>query len=113
MKKLTVLAALGLASACASSQLPQAQVADTKAEIQAAETVGAKDNSRAALYLKLAQDQLEQAKEFADDGDEEEAKLLLDRAMVDAKLAIAVTKQAEAEAEAKEVLKEIDKLSQK
>lgn len=82
--------------ACGGSQLPPARMADTQASISAATAVGAEQHPSAALHLKMARDQLQEAKGLVDRGKDDQAKLVLDRANADAELALIITREAEA-----------------
>lgn len=85
---------IGLALAgCGGSALPPAQVTETQSAISAAEAVGAVNNPQAALHLKLANDQLQQAETLVKEGDDEEARLFLERAHADAVLAQTLTRR--------------------
>lgn len=97
---LGTLAALGFA-ACASNPLPPAKVTDTQAAISAADAVGATNHPRAALHMKLAREQLQQGEALLREGDDEEARLVIDRARVDAELAMALTREDQAQKEAR------------
>lgn len=100
-----------LALACgASVPVPAAQVSDTQAAIRAAEEVGAPSIPKAALHLKMAKDQLQTAQGQISNGDNEEAKMTLDRARVDAELALALAKEAGLRAKATEAMDKIKKL---
>jgi hypothetical protein len=106
-------AALGLllALGCGGgSSLPPARVTETQSAISAAEAVGATNNPRAALHLKLARDQMKGAESLIREGDEDEAKLMLDRARVDAELALVLTRGAEQRAEAMKALEQVRNL---
>jgi hypothetical protein len=74
--------------ACGGTQLSTSGVGDVQAAMRAAEEVGAKDQPKASLHLQLAQDEVNEAQRLADEGDEENAALLLYRARVDAELAL-------------------------
>ena len=108
------VAMLGVAFAagCGGAQLPAKDVSEVNAEIKAAEVVGATDNAQAALHLKLAQDQLQEAQRLSEEGDEEEARLTLERARADAELATALAQEAEAAEEAQQALNKVNELSQ-
>ena len=80
------------AAACGGAQLNQARVAEVQSSVRAAEAVGANDQPRAALHLQLARDEMTEARRLAEDGDEDNATLLLDRARVDAELAMQLAK---------------------
>ncbi len=97
-----------LVFACGGVTLPQAEVRDAQAEITAAEAIGAEDRPDAALHLKLARDNFEAAKQYADRGEEEQARRALAAAKADAEVAIALVEEAEAQAEARELLDELN-----
>jgi hypothetical protein len=65
---------------------------------------------KAALHLKMANDQLQTAKGLIAEDSNEEATLALDRARVDAELAIALSKEATLRAQAAEALEKVKKL---
>jgi hypothetical protein len=99
-------------SACGGAALSNRDVSEVNADIRAAEVSEATDNPKAALHLKLAKDELAEAQRLSKDGDEDKARLTLDRARADAELAIALTKEAQAQQEAQEALDKINRLSQ-
>jgi hypothetical protein len=80
--------AVTLVCACGSAELNQTRVTNVQAAVLAAEQVGAADQPKAALHLQLAKEQIESAKRLAADGDQSNSNLLLDRAKVDADLAL-------------------------
>jgi Domain of unknown function (DUF4398) len=80
--------ALAVLSACGGAELNQTRATDVQAAVLAAEQVGANDQPKAALHLQLAKEQIESAKRLAADGDQTNSNLLLDRAKVDAQLAM-------------------------
>jgi len=103
-----VLAAgLLAATACASHPVPNAKVASSEAAIRAAEETGAKDVPRAALHLKLAEEQLQSAKNLIQAEENERAEYVLARAQSDAELAIALSHTAESRDEASKALHEV------
>lgn len=97
---------------CAATE-PLPQFPQTEAAIVAAETVGASQNPKAALHLKLAKDQLNAAKLLVEDGEEEKASMTLDRARQDAELALALTQEQKAREEAQVAIQRIDELENK
>jgi hypothetical protein len=104
MNRILVLGALATAiglAGCASNPLPPAKVTETQASISAAEAVGAGSNPRAALHLKLAREQLKQGEALLRDGDEKEARLVIERARMDAVLAEALVRAEQAQNEAR------------
>jgi len=82
---------------CGGAALPADKLTAAEASMRAAEEVGAKSVPRAELHLKLAQEQVEQARRLADDGDEERASQVLVRARADAELAVALAREAAAQ----------------
>jgi hypothetical protein len=94
-----VLLAASLA-ACAGDPVPAKSAADVKADIRAAEAIGAQTLPLPSLHLKLARDQAAQADRLIQDGDNEEARLALERAKIDVELAILLTREAELRARA-------------
>jgi hypothetical protein len=113
MKFSIFLAALGLlgAAGCGGgSSLPPARVTETQSAISAAEAVGANNNPRAALHLKLARDQMTGAEALLREGEDDEAKLMLDRARVDAELALVITRSSEQRAEALRAIEQVRNL---
>lgn len=99
-----------LLAACSSSHQLPANYAPTQAAISAADAVGARQQPRAALHLKMARDQLTEAESLARDGKEDEASLVLDRARTDAELALMVTREANARAEATKAANDVQRL---
>lgn len=87
--------ALGLG--CAGASLPTDQVASAESSLRAANELGAQNVPRAQLHLRLAREELNQARKTAESGDGDRAKMLLERARVDAELAIALARQTKAE----------------
>lgn len=103
--------AASMAVACgAAVPVPAAQVTDTQAAIRSAEEVGAPNVPKAALHLKMAKDQLQTAQALITQDDNEQAKMTLDRARVDAELALALAKEAIYRQQAQDALDKIKKL---
>ncbi len=97
-------------SACGGAALPQEKLTAAKAAVRAAEVGGAEDNPKAALHLKYARDQIAEANELIDEEENELAAALLDRAEVDAELALALARVNGARQEAKAALDEVEEL---
>ena len=104
-------AVLALA-ACGGAELNQTRATNVQASLIAAEKVGAKDQPKAALHLQLAQEQLESAKRLAADGDQVNSDLLLERAKVDADLAIQLARTEREEQSARQAWDKIRELKQ-
>jgi hypothetical protein len=99
-----------LVVACGGSSLPPAKVADTQSSISAAAAVGADQNPQAALHLKMARDQLKQAQLLLEDGKDDEARLVLERATADAEVALMLTREAQASANVKKAQADVANL---
>lgn len=84
---------------CGGAALPTEKLTAAESSVRAAEEVGAKSVPKAELHLKLAQEQIEQARRLADDGEEERAAQVLTRARADADLALALAREAQAQKE--------------
>lgn len=106
MKSLSALALTAFfALACGGSSLPPPKVTEAESAVSAAQAVGAASNPRAALHLKMARDQLAEAKTLIKNGDDEEARLVLEGAAADAELALMLTREEQARAQAAEATK--------
>jgi hypothetical protein len=96
-----------LAGGCANRQpLPTQQVTDVEAASRSANELGAQNNPQAQLHLKLADEQLKQAKVAMEDGDDQGAERMLQRAKADAELALALTHGSGAQLKAKQAVEE-------
>jgi PBP1b-binding outer membrane lipoprotein LpoB len=94
MKKHVYLyAAALLAAGCASYPAPTEHLASAMAQVRAAQEVGVSQVPQAELHLKLAQDQINQAKALMEEGKNERADYLTLRAYNDASLAMAMTRE--------------------
>lgn len=94
----------------AAAAVPAGKVTQTEAAIRTASEVGAPSVPRAALHLKMAQDQLQMSKSLMAEAANEEASLVLDRARVDAELAIELATEASLRALAAESVEKVNKL---
>ena len=103
------MAGLGLV-ACASTPPPNEKEASSAAAIRAASEVGAAQVPQAALYLKLAQEQLEKAKAQMNDGDNQAAGYTLLRAQADADLALSLARENKTRADADQVIAKVQAL---
>ena len=91
--RLSALTLLLTLQACASYPPPTERVTTAEAAIRAADEVGARQVPRAALHLKLAQEQTDKARQLMQDGYNERADQTLKRAQSDAELALAISKE--------------------
>ncbi len=104
----TAIAALALLVGCATaSEAPVERLVTSQATVRAAEEVGAGQSPRAAFHLRLAKEQLADAKRMMNAGKNAEANVLLQRAASDAELSMALTKQLIAVRQAERVKREV------
>jgi hypothetical protein len=99
--------------ACGGAAVPQERLTSVQASIKAAEAGGAPSVPKAALHLKQAKDQLEQAKTLIEDDENERADFVLQRAEADADLALAMAQEESAKKEAQEVIEQVAELRKK
>jgi hypothetical protein len=85
---------------------PTQQMADVQAANRSANELGAQNNPKAQLDLKLAEEQMQQAKKAMNDDDNQAAERLLTRAKADAELAVALTREDNARVEAAKAIAE-------
>jgi len=95
-----LLAAAALA--CGGAQVNQGRATDVQAAMRAAQEVGAEQQPKASLQLQLAREQFAQAKRLAAEGEEADANLLLERAQVDAELALQLARTEQEQQKARE-----------
>jgi hypothetical protein len=112
--RLTIIgwALASVAVGCGSSPVPVEKMASSEAAIRAAREMGAPDEPKAALHLRLAQEQLDQAKALSKEGDNERAETVLMRAQSDAELALALAREKKSKAEAEKALEQVKTLQQ-
>ena len=92
--------AASMALGCGAAAVPVGRVASTEAAIRAARETGAGNVPRAALHLHYAEQQEAEAQALIRSGDKR-AALVLRRAESDANLAVAISRQAQAERDAR------------
>ena len=92
MKKSLFVCVL-LAAGCASHPPPTDQLASAIAATRGAEEAGAHQVPRASLQLKLAQEQIAQARAMMKEGENERADFMTLRAYNDAELALAMARE--------------------
>src|SRR5215472_18142474 len=97
---------------CASAPIVLDRLPETEAPIRAAEELGAARVPQAALELKLAQDEVQQARQFLQDGNKPRAEMMLLRAQADAELALALAREAPLQAEAKNAADQVKAMQQ-
>jgi hypothetical protein len=106
---LLLVAGMSLAG-CASAPVPADRLASAQAGIRAAAEVGAEGVPEAALHLKMARDQVAQATALNRDGETDRAAMVLARAEADAELALTLTRESAARAEASALLAQVQAL---
>jgi Domain of unknown function (DUF4398) len=100
-------------AACGGAAVPQETLTAAQAAAKGAEVGGANEDPKAQLHLKLANEQIEKAKKQIEEGNNEEASRLVDRAQADADLALALAQQGKALRDAKEADEQLGKLKKK
>ena len=95
---------LACAACGASYPAPTQRMADTMSAERSAEEVGANGTPQGQLHLKLAQEQINQAKSLMASGDNKRAEYTLVRAKGDAELALALARAANAKVEAQQAI---------
>jgi outer membrane protein TolC len=84
---------------CASHPPPTEHLAASIAEVRGAQTAGAEQLPLAELHVKLAEDQIAQARKMIERGENERADAMTIRAYNDAALALALTREAKLKSE--------------
>jgi hypothetical protein len=94
------VASMAVALGCGGSYpTPTQPMADAESASRSARELGADSKPAAQLHLKLASDQIALAKTAVQDGDNKRAGFLLLRARADAELAIALSREQDANLE--------------
>lgn len=107
MKNLNTLAGVSVLAtmlvACGGGfPAPNERLTNAEAAARSADELGARQEPKAALHLKLAQEQITQAKALIEDGDNRRADFVLQRANADAELSVMLAKEHAARGQAKE-----------
>jgi hypothetical protein len=85
-------------------------MASAEAASRSARELGAEKEPKAALHLKLAEEQIDQAKKLMAEGDNRRADLVLQRASSDAELSVMLAKENAAVVEATRVKEKVNAL---
>jgi hypothetical protein len=96
-----------LLAGCGSYPAPTERAASAEAAIRGAQEVGAGSVPSAALSVKLAQEEVQKAKQLMQDGDNKRAELILMRAQADAELALSQAREQQAKAEAEKAVEQV------
>jgi glycerol-3-phosphate dehydrogenase len=110
LRSFVVTSTILLVTACAAKQLPQQQLMDTQGAITSAEELDGDENPKAKLHLQFAREQLVTARQLIDEGDDEEAMRMLDRATADADLALTLARTEQLRKESVEARTEVEEL---
>jgi len=100
-------------TSCAGAPMPAERLASAESAVRGASEVGAEGTPQASLHLKMARDQIAQARSMMGKGDNEAAAMVLARAEADAELSLALARETSARAEANAVMQEAQSLRQK
>lgn len=104
------LTSIALAACGGSIPPPSDRLATAEAASRSARELGADREPKAALHLKLAQEQIDSAKKLMTDGDNKRADLVLQRASSDAELAVMLAKENNANSEAQKAKDRVTQL---
>lgn len=110
-RQLLALAGAVSLTACAST-LPESQLIETRSTLQAAEEIGGENAPDAQLHIKYARDQIEIARDLADEGRDKAARQMLGRAQSDAELALALARTQNAREEAQRAWNDVQELQE-
>lgn len=102
----TLVIALPVLAGCASAPPPTARMASAESSVRAARELGANNVPKAQLHLKLANEEITKAKSLSNDGENERADGMLQRATADAELALALARQESSQTVAEQAVKE-------
>ena len=107
---LGTLALVAIAGCGGSFPPPSDKLSASEAASRSARELGAEKEPKAALYLKYATEQIEQAKALIASGDNRRADEILQRASADAELAVQLAKETSTRAEANEAIEKLKAL---
>ena len=110
MRKIAFVLASVMLAACASTPVPADKLANSQAAVRSAEEMNAERNPDAALYLRLAREQLDDAKKKIKDGDNERATYVLARAQADAEVALNLAREAQTRADAQKTIESVQQI---
>lgn len=107
MAGVAVVATLFFVGCGSSLPPPSDRLASAEAASRSARELGADKEPKAQLHLKLASEQIEEAKKLMADGDNKRADMVLQRANADAELAVWLAKESTAKGEAEKALDKV------
>ena len=97
---------------CATSMPLSDQMTAPSSAISAAREAGAAEIPQASLHLKMAEDQVAQAKSLMEDNESERADRVLQRAYVDARLALELARLETTRSKANGAIKRVQDIQQ-
>jgi len=112
IRRFSLLGASVALVSCGGAELSQTKLAQAQSSVSAAEAGGARNQPKAALHLQLAREEMAEAKRLAAEGDGDDASLFLDRARVDAELALQLARSEQEQEMARQAwqkLRELEK----
>lgn len=104
--------AMALIACGGSFPAPNERLTNAEAASRSADELGARNNPKAALHLKLAQEQIDQAKGLMQEGDNRRADFVLQRANADAELAVMLAKESTAQEQTQQAEDRVKALKQ-
>lgn len=107
-----ILGALFLVACGGSAPVPSDRLASAEAASRSARELGAENEPKAALHLKLADEQIAAAKKLMADDDNKRADMVLQRANADAELAVMLAKEATAKNDADKAQEKLKNLKE-
>lgn len=99
-----------LSGGCAGANFNQQRMIDTQATVAAVEELDEAEDPEVSLHLKYARDQLAAARRLIDEGEDEDANRMLERAHADAELALAMARTERSRKQAREAWAEVEEL---
>jgi uncharacterized protein YqfA (UPF0365 family) len=106
-----LLASAAVVWACGSGSPPSERLVTAEAAIRGARELNADTSPpRAALHLQLAQEQVEKAKRYIADGQNDRADMALRQAQADAELAIALARNEDMKQKSEATRSKVDRL---
>jgi uncharacterized protein YqfA (UPF0365 family) len=111
LRAAALLCSMAGALACGSGSAPSERLVNAEAAIRGARELSADTTPpRAALHLQLAQEQVDKAKRYMADGQNERAELALRQAQADAELAIALARNEDMRQKSRATRAKVDRM---
>jgi hypothetical protein len=110
MKKVAMAALVAAVCGCATTPVPADKYARSRSAIRSAEVLAADKVPSAALHLRLAKEQLAQAKRLLEKGENEEAGYVLLRSEADAEAAMNLAREAWSKQDAMQTIQQVQQM---